>query len=83
MAMNVVLPEVDGRILSRAISFKSAGDPSPASECAIVRHQPVSDRVEWVARLAASWASLRAAETGERRVALADATLGWSRAWER
>ncbi len=70
LAMNVVLPEVDGRILSRAISFKSAGDPSPASECAIVRHQPVSDRVEWVARLAASWARLRAVETGERRVAL-------------
>ena len=70
LAMNVVLPEVDGRILSRAISFKSAGEPSPATECAVVRHQPVSDRVAWVAELAASWARLRAVETGARRVAL-------------
>ena len=70
LAMNVVLPEVDGRILSRAISFKSAGEPSPASECAVVRHKPVSDRVDWVARLAASWARLRALKTGERCVAL-------------
>ena len=70
LAMNVVLPEVDGRILSRAISFKSAGDPSPASECAIVRHQPVVDRVQWVAKLAAAWAHLRSVETGQRRVAL-------------
>ena len=70
LAMNVVLPEVDGRILSRAISFKSAGEPSPASECAIVRHQPVSNRVEWVAKLAASWARLRGVPTSERRVAL-------------
>ena len=70
LAMNVVLPEVDGRILSRAISFKSAGDPSPASECAVVRHQPVSDRVAWVAKLAAAWVRLRAVATNERRVAL-------------
>ena len=70
LAMNVVLPEVDGRLLSRAISFKSAGEPSPATECAVVRHEPVADRVSWVAELAARWARLRDGGAGERRVAL-------------
>ncbi|HCI01258.1 MAG TPA: cobaltochelatase subunit CobN, partial [Alphaproteobacteria bacterium] len=70
LAMNVVLPEVDGRILSRAVSFKSAGDPSPATECAVVRHQPLSDRIDWVAALAESWARLRALSPAERGVAL-------------
>ena len=70
LAMNVVLPEVDGRILSRAVSFKSAGDPSPATECAVVRHQPLADRVDWVAALAESWARLRALSPAERGVAL-------------
>ena len=70
LAMNVVLPEVDGRILTRALSFKAAGEPSPATECAVVRHQPVADRVAWVAALAARWAALRVTSSETRRVAL-------------
>lgn len=70
LAMNVVLPEVDGRILSRAVSFKSAGTPSPATECSVVRHQPLPDRIDWVAGLAESWARLRACAPAERGVAL-------------
>ncbi|RAU23666.1 cobaltochelatase subunit CobN [Paramagnetospirillum kuznetsovii] len=69
IAMNVALPEVDGRILSRAVSFKSARR-DVATQCDLAVHAPVTDRVDFVARLAANWAKLRRKAASERRVAL-------------
>ena len=60
LAMNVVLPELDGRLLTRAISFKAETAADPRLEFAGVHHEPAADRVEYVARLAAAWARLRA-----------------------
>ncbi len=70
IAMNVALPEVDGRILSRAVSFKSERRFDAATECGIVAHAPRADRVDFVAELAANWARLARTEAGERRVCL-------------
>ena len=70
LAMNVALPEVDGRVLSRAVSFKSARHYDEGSQANIVTHEPMADRVEFVAALAANWARLRAAKPASRRVAL-------------
>ena len=70
IAMNVALPEVDGRILARAVSFKAPGPRLAETEISVVTHQPVADRVAWTARLAASWARLRRTPPRERRVAL-------------
>ena len=70
LAMNVALPEVDGRVLSRAVSFKSASAWDAATECNIVTHEPVADRVAFVAELAARWVRLRRKPAGEKRVAL-------------
>jgi cobaltochelatase CobN len=70
LAMQVALPEVDGRVLSRAIAFKAAGEWDAACEIDIVAHRAVPDRVRFVAELAAAWASLRATPVQERRVAL-------------
>jgi cobaltochelatase CobN len=70
IAMHVALPEVDGRILTRAVSFKAEARFDAATECAILDHRPVPDRVAFVAALAAAWARLRAAPAAERRVAL-------------
>ncbi len=70
IAMNVALPEVDGRVLARAVSFKAEARFDPATECSIVAYRPVPDRVAFVARLAASWARLRRTPPAERRVAL-------------
>jgi cobaltochelatase CobN len=70
LAMNVALPEVDGRVLSRAVSFKSARHYDEAVEANIVTHEALTDRVEFVAALAANWARLRAAKPASRRVAL-------------
>ncbi|WP_275783229.1 cobaltochelatase subunit CobN [Pararhizobium gei] len=70
LAMNVALPEVDGRILSRAVSFKAAAVYDSAVEANIVGHEPVTDRVAFAAALAANWAKLRRTAAGDRRVAI-------------
>ncbi|WP_062205732.1 cobaltochelatase subunit CobN [Aureimonas sp. AU12] len=70
LAMNVALPEVDGRVLSRAIAFKSAGDWNALCELDIVSHRPQATRVRFVAELAHAWERLRGKAPGERRVAI-------------
>ncbi|MBP2238324.1 cobaltochelatase CobN [Sinorhizobium kostiense] len=70
LGMNVALPEVDGRILSRAVSFKAASVYDPLVEANIVGHEPLADRVRFAARLAANWAKLRRAQPEARRIAI-------------
>lgn len=70
IAMNVALPEVDGRILSRAISFKGQAYFDEATECPIANYQSRGDRIDFVAQLAANWVSLRRTEADNRKVAL-------------
>ena len=70
IAMNVALPEVDGRILTRAVSFKGQAWFDAATECAIVTPQPQGDRISFVADLIARWCTLRATPPADRRVAI-------------
>ncbi|NBC33443.1 MAG: cobaltochelatase subunit CobN [Alphaproteobacteria bacterium] len=70
VAMHVALPEVDGRLLTRAIAFKQADRFDPATETAIVRFKPKADRIAFVAALAANWSRLRRTPPAEKRVAL-------------
>ncbi|WP_443478877.1 cobaltochelatase subunit CobN [Novosphingobium aerophilum] len=70
LAMNVALPEVDGRIFTRAVAFKAAERFDEVTQCGIVVPRVAPDRVAFVADLAANWASLRRTPSTERRVAL-------------
>ncbi|MFD1326422.1 cobaltochelatase subunit CobN [Mycoplana ramosa] len=70
LGMNVSLPEVDGRVLARAVSFKSAARWDAEVETNILGLEPVEDRIRFSARLAANWARLRRTAAQERRVAL-------------
>lgn len=70
LAMNVALPEVDGRVLTRAISFKSAEYYDEATQCNIVTSRPVLDRAAFVAQQAASWVQLKKKIPASRKVAL-------------
>lgn len=70
LAMNVALPEVDGRVLTRALAFKSAGDWHERTESDIVAHHPEPGRIAFTAELAARWAALRRTPAPERRVAI-------------
>ena len=70
VAMSVALPEVDGRIITRAVSFKGEAQRDPLTELDLVRHTPVADRVAFVAELARNWVRLRRLPAAERRIAL-------------
>jgi cobaltochelatase CobN len=70
IAMNVALPEVDGRVLARAVSFKSEARFDAATQCSVVAYAPVPDRIDFVAALAANWLGLRREAPAERRIAL-------------
>ncbi|MBP2313106.1 cobaltochelatase subunit CobN [Azospirillum soli] len=70
LAMNVVLPEMDGRILTRAIAFKSESAVDPDLEFAPTLIRPIPDRVAFAADLAAAWVRLGAPPRAERRLAL-------------
>ncbi|MDE0204309.1 MAG: cobaltochelatase subunit CobN, partial [Rhodospirillaceae bacterium] len=70
IAMNVALPEVDGRILTRAVAFKTEARFDEATEAPIVVSEANQDRCRFVAQLAAAWVRLARAELAERRVAL-------------
>ncbi len=69
-AMNVALPEVDGRIISRAVSFKAVFSKHPVLQTEVLGYQPLPDRVQFVAELAANWVKLRQAPVADRKVAL-------------
>ena len=70
IAMNVALPEVDGRILSRAVSFKGEAFFDEATQCPIAAYRARGDRIDFVARLAANWARLRRTPARDRKIAL-------------
>lgn len=70
IAMNVALPEVDGRVLTRAISFKSEAFFDEATECPIGSYRARGDRVEYVAELTKNWAKLRYTKSTEKKVSL-------------
>ncbi|WP_119391859.1 cobaltochelatase subunit CobN [Taklimakanibacter lacteus] len=70
LAMNVVLPELDGRILSRAVSFKTDDHWDERTQCRIVTYRPVADRIDFVADLAANWIGLRRSKPADRRIAI-------------
>ncbi|WP_377275300.1 cobaltochelatase subunit CobN [Rhizobium sp. R86522] len=70
LAMSVALPEVDGRVLTRAVSFKSKARFDERVEVNLVSHEPDAGRMRFVAELAANWAKLRATDPADRHVAL-------------
>lgn len=70
IAMNVALPEVDGRVFTRAVSFKGRRRRDPATESDVVQYEPVADRISFVAKLGAAWARLRQTPAKERRIAM-------------
>ncbi len=70
IAMNVALPEVDGRLISRAVSFKSSAEYDRKTQCSVVTYEPVSDRISFVVNLIKSWIKLRDIPTDKKHVAI-------------
>ena len=69
-AMQVVLPELDGRLLTTAISFKAEESEVAGLEFARVAHQPAPEGIAAAARSASLWARLATTPRAERKLAL-------------
>lgn len=70
IAMNVALPELDGRIITRAVSFKAEPERDPFTQADLTLYRSVPDRIAFVADLARNWARLRQTQASERRIVL-------------
>ncbi len=70
LAMHVVLPELDGRVLAGAIAFKDALPPQPGLAFTALASRPEPDRVAMVADRIAALVRLRARPRSERKVAV-------------
>jgi len=70
IAMNIALPEYDGRIISRAISFKTRIRRSDKTQIDVVRYQLHPERANFVAELAYRWATLRHKANKDKRIAI-------------
>jgi cobaltochelatase CobN len=70
VAINVALPEIDGRIITRAISFKSAQTRSETIETDIVIYEPNLDRINFVVDLVENYINLRSKPIATQKIAL-------------
>ncbi|MEM7695178.1 MAG: cobaltochelatase subunit CobN [Pseudomonadota bacterium] len=70
LAMNAVTTEFDGRILTRAVAFKSRADRDPVTGAFPVRYTSERRRAAFTAALAARQATLAATPIAGRKTAL-------------
>jgi cobaltochelatase CobN len=70
IAMQVVLPEMDGRIVTRAVSFKSTSHYSQRCEISVVRYVLHQERANFVAELAQRYCQLSIKPNKDKRLAL-------------
>jgi cobaltochelatase CobN len=70
LAMHVVLPELDGRVLAGAIAFKDPSPPLDGLSFAGMANRPEPDRIAMVADRVAALAKLQATPRSKRRIAV-------------
>jgi len=71
LAMHVVLPELDGRVLAGAIAFKDSLSPHAELAFTSLASRPEPDRIAAVADRVAALARLQEKPRAERRIAVA------------
>ena len=70
VAMNVALPEVDGKIITRAVSFKAVQTWNSELETDVVGYVAAVDRISFVADLTTNWVNLKQTSASNRRIAI-------------
>ena len=70
VAMQVVLPEMDGRIITRAVGFKAEAHYNQRCQLAVTHHVVHPERAAFVAELARRICSLRLTPNSQKRIAL-------------
>jgi cobaltochelatase CobN len=70
LAMHVVLPEVDGRLLAGVVSFKSPGERDPDLQLAHLAHQPDRERIDAVVNRICAWHRLATTSAQDRKLGI-------------
>ncbi len=70
IAMQVVLPEMDGRVITRAVSFKTESHFDRRCEVSVVRYALHQERAAFVAQLAKRYCQLSQKSNQDKRIAL-------------
>ncbi len=70
IAMNVALPELDGRIITSPISFKQAQGKDVVTDSSLVRYAAYQPGCAFVARFAGRWLALQNKANDTKKVAL-------------
>ena len=70
LAMHVVLPEVDGRLLAGVVSFKSAGERDPHLQFAHWSHHADAERVNAAVARMKRWHALATKPAADKRLAI-------------
>ena len=70
LAMHVVLPELDGRLIGTAISFKGLAWRSERSQSDVVCYQAHESGMAFIAELANNWCQLALKANDQKRVGL-------------
>lgn len=70
IAMQVVLPEMDGRIVTRAVSFKCEAYYSERCEISVVRYALHKERAAFIAQLSKRYCGLASKPNQNKRLAL-------------
>lgn len=69
IAMQVVLPEMDGRVITRTVSFKAEARFCERCEISVVRYALHQERADFVAQLAQAYCKLATKKNSEKRIA--------------
>lgn len=70
IAMNVALPELDGRIITRPISFKKARDKDALTDSSAVYYSVYPPGCNFVTQFARNWIALQEKKSCDKRIAL-------------
>ena len=70
LSLQVVLPELDGRITTRVGAFKDLRHADARLATAVLHLVPDLERLAWVAQLTRAWVELRQTPAPQRRLAL-------------
>lgn len=70
IAMNIALPEVDGKIISKVISFKEAVEKDTLTDSEVVSYVSNREGCEFVAQMAKAWLNLQNKTNSDKKIAL-------------
>ncbi|WP_282085047.1 cobaltochelatase subunit CobN [Aquimarina algiphila] len=70
IAMNIALPEIDGRIIGRAVSFKKEIEKDTLTDSSILKYEAYTPACEFMAELAQHWTTLQYKKNSKKKIAI-------------